>query len=227
MVDIILKQKITEKKAVDVLQKYKWFITPSFDISFVFKIIQLDKKKGRHDKAVNKLFIDYFSSNNWQKLEVMVDNWRNKPLFKKRSIILRDCIKVLKQVRDKKINEANVILPALIAQIDGILTDYLVSKNIKWDVAYDDYVQHGKVTKIGRKSQFKKNTSKVLTTQFDGIANDFFLNILFQHSDKRHSLKRPFNFNRHKIIHGESVKYGRKVYLIRAFLILDFLAHLK
>lgn len=155
--DFQVKYKIDEQKAVRVLQKYKWFITPSLPISFVFVIMQLDKKKGRHDQAVNKFFIDYFSSNNWQNLEIMVDDWRDKPLLKKKRIkILTDCVQTLKEIQSKKINEANVILPTLITQIDGVLTDYLNSKNIQWGCEYDDFIRKGKVEKVGRKSQFQK-----------------------------------------------------------------------
>lgn len=119
------------------------------------------------------------------------------------------------------------MLPTIIAQIDGFLTDYLDSKNISYDCAYDDFIQNGKVKKIGRKSQFKKSSSKAFTSSLDDLANDIFLNILFQQSQKGKPLKTPFNFNRHKIMHGENVKYGRKDYLIRSFLLIDFLVSLK
>jgi len=57
----------------------------------------------------------------------------------------------------------------------------------------------------------------------DELANEVFLNILFQGSQRGEPLKTPFTFNRHKIMHGEYVKYGRIDNTIRAFLILDFL----
>jgi len=219
---------IAEQKAVGVLQKYKWFITPSFPRSFVFEVVRLNKKKGRQDKSVNRLFIKHFEFRNWQNLEIMVKGWKNKPLLKKRYKILFDCVKVVKIASKKSINEANVVLPTLITQIDGVLSDYLNSKNIQWDRDYDDLIDSktGSVIKIGRKTQFKNSKPKVLSTELDGLANDIFLNILFQRSQKGKPLVTPFNFNRHKIIHGESVKYGRKDYLIRAFMVLDLLAHL-
>jgi hypothetical protein len=138
-----------------------------------------------------------------------------------------DCVVAVKMASKKGINEANVVLPTLITQIDGALTDYLNSKGLQWDSDYDDWVdtRTGKVRKVGRKTQFKNAKPKVLTTPLDDLANDIFLNILFQRSQKGKPLATPFNFNRHKIIHGESVRYGRKDYLIRAFMVLDLLAH--
>jgi len=218
---------VAEQKAVEVLQKYKWFITPSFPIPFIFKVMELDETKGRHDKAINSLFIEYFEANSWQNLEIMASGWKKNPLFKKRYKILMDCIEAVKMASKKGINEANVVLPTLITQIDGVLTDYLNLKGLQWDSDYDDRVdtRTGKVRKIGRKTQFKNAKPKVLITPLDDLANDIFLNILFQTSQKGKPLKTPFNFNRHKIIHGESVRYGRKDYLIRAFMVLDLLAH--
>ncbi|MFH0795481.1 MAG: hypothetical protein V2A65_00285 [Candidatus Omnitrophota bacterium] len=221
------KYNIAEQKAVRVLQKYKWFITPSFPMPFIFEVVNLDKKQGRQDKAVNKLFIKYFEAKNWRNLEIMVNDWENKLLFKKRYKILADCVKIVKIASKKGLNKANVILPTLITQIDGALTDYLYSKGIPWDCSYDDGVNSktGKVVKIGRKTRFKNAKPEILSGPLDDIANYIFLNILFQKSQKGKPLATPFNFNRHKIIHGESVKYGRKDYLIRAFMVLDFIAH--
>jgi hypothetical protein len=222
------RYNIAETGAVRVLQKYKWFITPSFPISFIFEVMKLDQVKGRHDKAVNNLFIEYYEADGWENLGTMVSSWKNNPLLKNRYKILMDCVAAVKMANKKGINEANVILPTLITQIDGVLTDYLNSKGLQWDSDYDDWVdiKTGRVRKVGRKTQFKNAKPKVLTTPLDDLANDIFLNILFQRSQKGKPLATPFNFNRHKIIHGENVKYGRKDYLIRAFMVLDLLAQL-
>lgn len=221
------RYKVAERKAVKVLKKYKWFITPSFPITFIFEVMKLDKEKGRHDKAVNRLFIEYFEAEDWRNLIIMVNGWKTNSLLKKRHKILTDCVNTVRVASKKGINEANTVLPTLITQIDGALTDYLNSKGLQWDSDYDDWIDAGtgKVKKIGRKTQFKNAKPKALTTPLDDLANDIFLNILFQRSQKGKPLATPFNFNRHKIIHGESVKYGRKDYLIRAFMVLDFLAH--
>lgn len=219
---------IAELKAVKVLQRYKWFITPSFPVPFVYEVVKLDKNRGRHDKAVNDLFLKFFEQKNWRNLKTMVNDWKKNPLLKKRYKILADCLAVVRLSSKKGINNANVVLPTLITQIDGVLTDYLDSKGIRWDCDYDDWIDRktGKVKKIGRKTQFKNAKPKgLLSTELDDLANDIFLNILFQSSQKGKPLATPFNFNRHKIIHGESIKFGRKDYMVRAFMVLDLLAH--
>ena len=225
--DFQKQYNVAESKAVGVLQKYKWFISPSLPITFVFGVIELDKKRGRQDKAINKLYLDYFSKNQWKNLENMVLDWRSKPLLKRRIKIFQNCVFVLKNSSSRGINPTTVVLPTLISQIDGLLSDYLNSKGISWECSYDDFIRNGVIRKTGRKSQFKTNRSKTMTTRLDDLANDIFLNILFQKSQKGQPLETPFNFNRHKIMHGENTNYGRINYLIRAFLIIDFLAHLK
>jgi hypothetical protein len=94
---------------------------------------------------------------------------------------------------------------------------------------WEDYLRNKGVTYKGgkeRKEIFKKIKTLIVPDKFDDIANNILLDVLFQESYKGRKLATPFNFNRHKILHGENVRYGRKNYLIRAFLVLDFLAHL-
>ena len=216
---------INEQSAARVLRKYKWFVTPSLPMPIVYEIVKLDGKQKRQDKAVNNLFVRFFRANNWRELEVMASGWKNKPLLRKRFKIIMDCLETIKIADKKGVNVANVVLPTLITQIDGLLSDYLKSKGIVWDVDFDDFIdRRGAVRKVGRKTKFKLVKPKILSDRFDDLANDVFLNILLQSSRRGRPLK--FNFNRHKIIHGESVEYGRKDYVIRAFLILDFLIHL-
>lgn len=209
------KYNVAEQKATQILRKYKWFITPSMPLSFVFKVVKLGEKQGRQDKAINNLFIMYFEVNNWNNLGVMVDSWKNNPLLKKRYKILSDCVAIIKLASKKKINVSNIVLPTLITQIDGALSDYMESKNVSWN-GYTD-----------RNTKIRINKPRVLTNELDNQATDIFLNILFQGSQRGRSLVTPFNFNRHKIIHGEIVKYGRKDYMIRAFMVLDLLTHFK
>lgn len=207
------RYKIAEEKAATVLEKYKWLVSPGLPVPIVFKLMQIGIKPGRQDGAINKLFIDYFSLDNWRNLEIMAREWKNL-IRKERLDIIMDCVYMLQQTQDKKINQTNVILPTIIAQIEGVWEDYLQSKGITYASGKD------------RKEKFNKLKSIVFPDKLDDIANSIFLDILFQKSLRGRELETPFNFNRHKILHGENFRYGRKSYLIRAFLILDFLAHL-
>jgi len=225
--EIEKKNKIQEKKAAKILRKYKWFICPSMPVTAIRVILDVAKKQGRKDADINRLFIDYFSRDNWKNLESMVADWGKNPLFKARMPILKNCVKTMQAADQNGSNASIVVLPTLISQIDGLLTDYLEANGIPFKTLYDDLVQGGKVKKTGRKSQFKANVPNALTEDLNNLAMDMFLSILFQKSQRGKPLATPFNFNRHKIMHGESVRFGRKDYVVRAFMVLDFLAHLK
>ncbi len=207
------RYKIAEEKAATILEKYKWLVSPSLPMPIVFELMEIAIKPGRQDKAINKLFIDYFSLDNWRNLEMMAIEWKGR-IMKERLDIIIDCIYVLQETKPRKINQTNVVLPAIIAQIDGVWEDYLQSKGITYNNSKD------------RKDKYNKVKVIAFPDKLDDIADSIFLDILFQRSLKARKLETPFNFNRHKILHGENLRYGRKTYLIRAFLILDFLAHL-
>ena len=203
--------KITEQEAIQILRKYKWFITPSLPLTFIFEVVKIGRRKGNQRKAINRLFIDHFSSNNFENLEKLVDGWETNEIFKPRMKIFRDCISVMRNAKGKY-NPSTIVLPTLIAQIDGIRIEFMNRNGLSFWTK--DRVWKG---------WFKGQTpnQKLLD-----LANDIFLNILFQKSQPGRPLETPFTFNRHKIIHGEYLRYGRIDHTIRAFLILDFLATL-
>jgi len=211
--------KITEQEAIKILRKYKWFVSPSLPIAFVSEVVKIGKKRGNRRGEINKLFIIYFCSDKYRKLENLVDGWGTNDIFKPRMKILKDCIGGLRNA-PRGCNPSNYILPSLIAQIDGIQQDYMEKhgcvKRRKWEDASGEEIDW---------KDFYKNLTSI--QDLDELANEIFLNILFQGSQRGEPLKTPFTFNRHKIIHGEYVKYGRIDNTIRAFLILDFLASLK
>jgi len=200
--------KISEQQAVKILRKYKLFITPSMPIAFVFEVVKIGSRRGNHRGEINRLFVGFFCSNDYKKLEALVNGWESNAIFKPRMKIFRDCLDGLRNA-SRKSNPSNFILPTLIAQIDGILQEYIE--------------KHGCV----KKKKWKEFYRKIAPNQdMDELANEIFLNILFQKAYRGTELDIPFTFNRHKIIHGEYLRYGRIDNTIRAFLILDFLASL-
>ncbi len=213
------KFEIQQGVAKNCLKKYRWFMTPSLPVDFIYSAIQICKNGGNQRRVVNHLFIRYFTSNDYEELIKLVEDWKSNKLFKRRMKILRDCVNTLRET-SPKVNASNLVIPTLISQIDGIQKEFMKSKGIvfkkkgglkgadghgvKWRDWYENLIDEG---------------------EFLDSANDIFLNILFQDTDDQ-KLKTPYTFSRHKIMHGEQIRYGRKDNVIRAFLILDFLASL-
>lgn len=216
------KYEISEQEAIKILKKYKWFVSPSLPIAFVFEVVKIGRKKGNHRGKINRLFVEYFCSNDYEELKVLVDSWQSNDIFNPRKKIFKDCIDGLKN-SCKRSNPSNFVLPTLIAQIDGILQEYMEKNGLSFDIK-DRKWKNSTGQKIEWKEWYKSLT---LGQDMDDLANEIFLNILFQSSQRGIALETPFMFNRHKIMHGEYVRYGRIDNTIRAFLILDFLASLK
>lgn len=216
------KYKISEEQAVKVLRKYKWFVTPSMPIAFVFEVVKIGSKRGNQRGEINGLFVDFFCSDDFEELEALVNGWKSNSIFKPRMKIFRDCINGLITAR-KKTNPSNFILPTLIAQIDGLLQEYMEKNGLSFDLK-DRIWKDSTGQKIDWKKWYKSRTTN---QDMDDLANEIFLNILFQRSHRGIALGTPFTFNRHKIMHGEYLRYGRIDNAIRAFLVLDFLASLK
>lgn len=213
---------ITEYRAVRVLKKYNWFVSPSLPESFVYDAVKLGRKRGNKLREMNSLFWDYFSDNNFKNLNSMVRSWSGNPLFKGRMKILRDCVATLRQAKPNT-NPSNVVVPTLIAQIDGVLTKFRKRKGLVFKT-------HGSQNQLHElRVWFEAETTNqdVLSEQMLEVANYILFSILFQTASYGKPLANPFTLSRHKIMHGEFLTYGRRANAIRAFLILDFLAALE
>ena len=208
---------LAEQEVLPCLRKYKWFISPSMPAPFIFEVYEIAKEPGDHRKVVNKLFQELVLGDEGETLDELLDDWKGK-FNQARLRIIKDCFEVIKsELKNKKgtTNVANVVVPTLIVQIDGVILDFLKANNL----STGKYAQ--------RKSDFKGNKSGALPPNYDSLVNDVLLEILFQQAETGKPLKNPFQFNRHKIIHGENKAYGRKDYLVRLILILDYLAHIE
>ena len=95
--------------------------------TLILRVVKIGGRKGNQRKIINRLYVDYYSSNNFEHLESLVDWWETNEIFKPRMKILRDCVFVMKNAKGKH-NPSNIVLPTLIAQIDGIQTEFIVQE---------------------------------------------------------------------------------------------------
>jgi hypothetical protein len=213
--------EVAEDEAIDVLRQYKWLVTPSLPVSLVFEAARIGTRAGNRRKEMNRLFVGYFSSNSFANLGALVDGWCENAIFEPRLKIFRDCLQALRHA-GRGYNPSNVVVPTLIAQIDGIQTEFMRRQGLTFDRKSRNWrAQNG--TTVDKEGWLRRYTSgqKLLD-----VAADLFLDVLFQRAWPGEPLQTPFTFSRHKIMHGEQVKYGRIDNSIRAFLALDLLAWL-
>lgn len=140
--------------------------------------------------------------------------------------IIKDCINLLKN-NENNINSANLIVPTLIPQIEGIQMEFMKLNGlyIDYGIVYKsdgELLKDESGNKIDKKSYFRQLT---LNNEYYDIMNDVFLDVLFKKTKPREDCT-SINFSRNKILHGESTSYGRRKNMIRCFMILDFLSEL-
>ncbi len=202
---------IAEKDAVRCMEKYKWFISPNMPPSLIYEVYKLSFKKGNQLKAVNLLFEEYLFANNFQGLDDLVEDWNGR-LDSRRYKIIKDVFFVIKRA-DKNINITNVVLPALIVQAEGILKDRI--NFWTWNNKKNGYREI--------KEAYKSFKSNILRKELQDLGDRIILDYLFQNSYVGIPLQNPFQFNRHKILHGEARNYGKKNYLVRIIMVIDYL----
>lgn len=216
---------INERVATKLLSKYKLFLSPSVDIRLFQEMARIAEKKGNRKAEINQLLVRYFFGNNYRDLEKLIRSWGKNELFRPRIKILRDCLIAL-MATGKGYNPSNVVLPTLIAQIDGISQCYMEKKGYSYVViTTKKHRRMGWVDINGTPAQWKEvYVSNTKEHKYLTAACEIFINVLFESSTR--GSRSLITFNRHKIVHGEYTQYGRIDNVIRAFLVLDFLYHL-
>jgi hypothetical protein len=122
-----------------------------------------------------------------------------------------------------------VIIPALVAQIDGIQTEY----KVKWGFTYDTRRRKwrdpsgnevdGRMFRQIFKDQAHNNQQLIFP--IDDLAIEALFDNLFETT--LYSTPSSTDLSRHKILHGERKDYGSMANVIRVFLYLDFLSSLE
>lgn len=196
--------------------RYGWFIHGQLSLPFVRHLAELSKCPGNRGRAVARAFIDYYRHDNWATLLEMADRWRKLTVLEgRRSRVLRDLVTTMTFHDPPRYNAANVVVPALIANIDGLLTRFAA-----------DALNLG-FRSAGHEERRAVASALAQVAQdhfgFEDAALDLIFNTLFASAYYGEDPISGSMFSRNKIIHGEKYHYGRLANALRLFLLIDFI----
>jgi len=233
------KNLALDQNKKEFLLQNGWVFSPYLSDKTIKNELNSDDIFKKKNSEINIIYENFFSENNYSELESMIESWNKKSHFKKRINIFKDCLVILQSFRpnkhNKNINPARTILPLLIAQVDGITSEYAKSKGLslngtQWIDSSGNTVK--KFDSIW--NQPCGDSAEIFTIR---MLEDYLFSQAFPYGQTNPAQKkenpqkvkyRPFfQFSRHKIMHGEDLQFGTIDNVIRVFLLLDFLANLK
>lgn len=204
-----------------ILNEYQWFVLPEMPLDFIFDVVESSKMPNSREK-INHLFFDYFSGNDFENLKELVEKWDSSGKLKPgRLKIIKDCLKAVLVAENGHV-PSTLIVPTLVAQIDGIQREILL-KNA-FEITRGRFQYNGDVSSMNQNDAW--NHIYHPNDLFSLMINDAILDILFANAMPGEPIKTPITFSRHKIMHGEHLNYGTKSNTIRTFIIIDFLHNL-
>lgn len=233
------KNLALDQNKKEFLLQNGWVFSPYLSNKTIADELNSDDIFKKKNSEINLIYENFFSDNNYSELGSMINSWKKKSHFKDRINIFKDCLIILQTFRTKKhnkdINPARTILPLLIAQVDGIASEYAKGKGLslngtQWIDSSGNTVK--KFDSIW--NQPCGDSSEIFTIR---MLEDYLFSQAFPYGQSNPVQKkenpqkvkyRPFfQFSRHKIMHGEDLQFGTIDNVIRVFLLLDFLANLK
>jgi hypothetical protein len=194
--------------------RYAWCFTPSVEFHAIAGIASAARNAKAPHRVIHRLVRNYLLRDDWFQLRRIVSEMDNYSIMRgRRCKIIRDCIIAMQWHGMRGFNAATLVVPTLFAQIDGVITEFAHEVGIpKWN----DRKQNG--------PQNLRRAFEVVTYAFDKPALDLIFEVLFAPSRPAVSLARR-RLNRHKILHGQWLEYGRLEHVLRTILIVDFLGY--
>lgn len=215
------KYELHQEIIIQLLNEHQWFVLPSMPMNFIYEILGILTEDNKRIK-LNEHFFNYFAYNDYENLINLVDKWDSSGKLRYgRMKVIKDCLNSIINSKNGRI-PSTMIVPTLIAQIDGIQREFLLKNN--FEPIWVKYQYEGEGKKMNQNEAWDFIYSP--EDSFSEIANDVILDVLFANVNPGESIKTPITFSRHKIMHGEHLNYGTKPNTIRTFLILDFLHEL-
>lgn len=204
------------------LQSRFWIVS---DVALFREIIA---QNFESERELEEFLVEYYTADNWAEIEALRAEWDASPSLTARITIIEDCLKAVKMAEGKAVNIANVVIPTLIAQIDGMMADlYKMILGKAVTLPQDKKAKHEFVM---------ESVSQAVNVRAADMLHTVIIEGVFRHADAIEKSRAAndnredadFNIFRHKIMHGDRnfLNYGTIENLTRFFLYADFLIQL-
>jgi hypothetical protein len=161
---------------------------------------------------LDRLIREFLVAKDWAEARSIIVALKPSPaLGLKRHKILSDCMRILPLHGKDRFNAANLVVPTLLGIVDGIIADF-AERNLgmaNW------HVKKGKPA--------VETALRSVCYAFDEPALALVFDILFATAWGKAPPASKRWFNRHKIVHGNWLEFGRIEYVLRLLLVISFL----
>lgn len=217
--EIFEKFKKQQERNGKLMSNSGWFFSPSLmNISMLDINIALDKIEEGDQNAIFLLSKKYFAENNFEQLDVSVQEWKENTYFKKRQDLIKEAI------YNHKNGAYASAITLLLTQLEGIAGE-VCDDNPSISISKESGKSKDKIVE-----SFKNNNLKNSILYSDSVllAIDGYIYA----STKRLQINTVFRssfqgmLNRHGILHGNILEYGTEANSYKCILLMDILCYL-
>lgn len=212
-----------------IIAKYGWLITDSISYKDYQNIVILIND-GAEQKDIDNKFLELYFDDEFSGLKYCLENIKNNLFIKEgnnlRFEIINDCFNIV--INNNSTSSYNVAIPVLLIHIENIKNELVEKvKNIfPQDFPKEKDDKRTKKTVIEKKAFNKikeiEEVEMLYKYTFDYIIDSVFQNSYDVKFENENNESESSILNRHKILHGNILKYGTKENFLRCCLILEF-----
>jgi len=203
-----------DERTVEAFKEANWPIAPSMSMELRRRVVELHSqgKAGYATQAIN----GYYRKNNHANLIATVGSWKKHPLFSPRMHIIEDALWAHTEGR------YTLSVPALIPQIEGILSEYVTRHGAQVQLGKPNQVYQ---VAIGDPEAHSWDVWPVVACLLYHLENNTYAYADFEDEIKRAARRRKIT--RHTLMHGIAIGYDKHMHSLRAILLLDSISILE
>lgn len=193
---------------VEAFCNASWPIAPSMTSELRIKVVNLSQRgKGRF---ISQIIIGFYRKNEYARLVETINGWKKHHLISSRMHIINDALDAHKH------GKYTLSIPALIPQIEGILSEYVKRNNL---VAKFGKINEIYTAAIGDLNSYSLAEWSIVQTLLHLLKTN-----TYDFTEFEKELDKPINqrrTTRHTVLHGVDINYHKQIHSLRAFLLID------